>query len=96
MVTGDAAQRAAMLESPSRNARVEAVVLSPDFKSDIVFESFTDDGYVTATDWDNLDPAALLRQFTLSGSAGEAGSGEKGLHSGGTGRRAQQPIWDFT
>jgi hypothetical protein len=55
MVLGEDARRLVILSGNPSGTGVEAVVVSPNFEDEIVFQS-VNEGYVSLEDWSDIDP----------------------------------------
>jgi uncharacterized membrane-anchored protein len=81
MVRGEDARRLLTLAAEADDA-TEAVVMSPQFKDEIVFEN-TSEGYVAVDDWADVDPVKMLdtiRENTEEANAERRRQGLDELH----------------
>jgi uncharacterized membrane-anchored protein len=62
MVLGEDARRLSVLSGNPDDSGVEAVVLSPKFEDEIVFQS-VNEGYVSLNDWTHVDPNNMIRSI---------------------------------
>jgi uncharacterized membrane-anchored protein len=77
-VTGEEALRARQIADADSNQNIEADIINPNSNSEVVFD-YTPSGYVTSTDWTDVDPLAFLDQIKKNTEIGNRNRRSRGL-----------------